>query len=64
MTTLVRCVDRTVFPIDPVTLEPKRCGAYDPWCYTDPEPGIEYIEHSEWCLRLHALERTKLTEGR
>jgi len=49
--TLVRCVDRTVFEVDPVTLEPNGCSVYDAYCYTDPEQGVRYIEHAEWCQR-------------
>lgn len=50
MKTKVRCVDRTVFEVNPATLEPLRCGTYDAYCYTDPEPGVEYIEYADWCL--------------
>jgi hypothetical protein len=48
---LVRCVDKTVFPIDPVTLKPLRCGTYDAYCYSDPESDTIYIDHSDWCLQ-------------
>jgi hypothetical protein len=49
--TLVRCEDRTVFPVNPVTLEPLSCGWYDPYCYCDPELGVRYIEHTTWSQR-------------
>jgi hypothetical protein len=49
--TLVRCVDRTVFEVDSQTLEPKGCSVYDAYCYTNPESGVRYIEHAEWCMR-------------
>lgn len=46
--TLVRCNDRTVFEIDPITLDAKSCGFYDAYCYTDPCPDAVYISQSEW----------------
>lgn len=48
MKTLVRCIDKSVFEIDPVTLEAKHCSVYDAYCYSDPEPNVTYIEHSDW----------------
>lgn len=44
----VRCVDRTVFEIDPETLEPLGPSCYDAYCYTDPRRDVNYIEHMEW----------------
>jgi hypothetical protein len=38
-----------VFEIDMLTLEAKTCSYYDAYCYSDPEPDVKYIEHSEWC---------------
>ena len=49
MKTLVLSNDRTVFPIDPVTLEALSTGYYDAYCFNDPEPGVVYISFSEWC---------------
>ncbi len=49
MKILVRCEDRTVFPIDPTTLEALSTGYYDAYCYTDPEPNVNYISFSKWC---------------
>jgi hypothetical protein len=53
MRTIVRCgTDKTVFEIDPSTLEAKGCSCYDPHCYSDPLPEAMYIEYSEWvCMR-------------
>ena len=48
MKTYVRCYDRTVFEIDPVTLNPKTCGYYDAYCFIDPKPDVIYIEHYDW----------------
>lgn len=48
MKTLVRCDDKTVFEIDPVTYEPKSCSSYDPYCFSDPEKGVAYMHISEW----------------
>jgi len=50
MKTYVRCYDRTVFEINPDTLEPKSCGSYDAYCFIDPEPDVIYIEHNDWVL--------------
>lgn len=58
--TMVRCVDRSVFEIDPVTLEPKHCSVYDPYCYSDPELGVTYIEHSDWCRQWNTKRMTAL----
>ena len=46
--TIVRSPDRMVFPINPTTLEPLQCSYYDAYCYTDPKPGVEYMEYSDW----------------
>lgn len=46
----VRCEDRMVFPINPETLEPTGCSRYDPYCYSDPMPDVDYIGHAEWRL--------------
>jgi hypothetical protein len=51
----VRCPDRTVGEIDRKTLDPKRCSSYDPYCYTNPSPDVEYIEYGEW-VRLRNLQ--------
>lgn len=59
----VRCPDRMVFPVDEETLEPLRCGSYDAYCYSDPEPGVEYIEHAEWCLRVAAIRALARSKG-
>lgn len=48
MKTLVRCVDKSVFEINPITLEAKSCSCYDAYCYSDPEKDVKYIEHSDW----------------
>lgn len=51
----VRCTDRTVFEIDRETMEPKNTGSYDAYCFSDPEPDVEYMNHSEWCLKKQDL---------
>lgn len=49
MNTMVRCcTDRTVFEIDPETTEALTCSYYDPYCYSDPKEGVEYMEYSDW----------------
>lgn len=49
MRTIVRCgTDRTVFEIDPITLDAKQCSCYDAYCYSDPLPDVTYIEYSDW----------------
>lgn len=48
MKVLVRCDDKTVFPINPDTLEALSTGYYDAYCFTDPESNVQYISYSEW----------------
>ena len=48
MKTFVRCDDRTVFEIDPITTEAKTCGYYDAYCFSDPRTDITYMSYSEW----------------
>lgn len=50
MMTVVRCSDRMVFEIDPITFDAKHCSRYDAYCYTDPSPNVNYIEYSEWIV--------------
>lgn len=55
----VRAPDRMVFEVNRENLEPKNTGCYDAYCYLDPEPGVEYMEFSEWSLkRQEILMRT------
>lgn len=49
---MVRCNDRTVFEINPVTYEAKTCSTYDPWCFTEPESGVKYLSYTEWLNKL------------
>lgn len=44
--------DMMCFPVDAETLKPLRCGVYDPWAWSDPEPG-EQISTAEWDGRCH-----------
>lgn len=48
MKTLVRCNDRMVFEIDPITTEARSCSYYDAYCFTDQRTDVTYIEYSEW----------------
>jgi hypothetical protein len=48
---IVRGVNKMVFEIDPVTLEPKTCAYYDAWCFSDPEKYVKYINHAEWRIK-------------
>jgi hypothetical protein len=48
---IVRGVNKMVFEIDPVTLEPKTCAYYDAWCFSDPEKYVKSINHAEWHWR-------------
>lgn len=59
MKTKVRCSDRVVFEIDPVTLEAKTCSYYDAYCYSDPERDVEYMEYATWCLKKMDLTFSK-----
>ena len=48
--TLVRSEDKTVFEIDPITLEPMRSPTlYDPYCFDNPNPEVIYMSFAEWC---------------
>jgi hypothetical protein len=40
-----------VFEVDRETLDPKNTGSYDAYCFSDPEPDVEYMSHSEWSLK-------------
>ena len=51
MKTIVRCPDRMVFEVDPVTLKAKTCSYYDAYCYIDPRPDVLYIELDIWNMR-------------
>lgn len=53
---LVRCADLTVFPVDPVTLEPLACATYDHWCFSDPKPDVTYINYFDWLKQKEAQE--------
>jgi hypothetical protein len=46
---MVRCVNKMVFEIDSITLDPKTCAYYDAWCFSDPDKDVKYINHAEWC---------------
>lgn len=56
---IVRCVDRSVFEVNPDTLAPHGPAVFDPWCYTRPIPGVEYLDHAEWCLEYDRLTRRR-----
>lgn len=50
MKVVVRCEDRMVFEIDPITLDPKSQSVYDAYCYTDPAKDTEYVAFSDWVI--------------
>ena len=52
---MVRCANNRVFEIDAATLEPKTLSYYDAWRFSDPEPNVKYINHTEWCKRSRRL---------
>ena len=60
---LVRCVDLTVFPVNRESLSPLTIASFDPWCYSDPDPNADYIEHAEWCLRRAERRKELLRKG-
>lgn len=41
----------TVFEIHPDTWDPMTTAVYDPYCFSDPDPGVEYIEFFDWLKR-------------
>lgn len=45
---MVRTVDRMVFPIKRGTGIPTGCSVYDPYCYSDPDLNVEYMEYNDW----------------
>lgn len=52
----VRSNAKMTWRVDAVTLEALSTSCYDPWCYSDPKPGIVYMEESEWQLRSRLLD--------
>jgi hypothetical protein len=46
----VICEDRMCFKVDPVTLDPRSCGYYDAYAFSDPE-DVPSMSHAEWCLK-------------
>jgi hypothetical protein len=45
----VRCPsNNTVIEVNPKNLKAISSSSYDPWCYSDPEPGVTYMEFHEW----------------
>lgn len=48
MKTFVRCNNRTVFEIDPVTTEALTTECYDAYCFSDPRTDVIYISYSDW----------------
>ena len=53
--TKVRCSDRTVFEVNPVTLDAIGSRMYDAYCYVDPEHDVEYIEYGDWVSRRNKM---------
>ena len=51
---VVRCADRMVFQINRGTGEAATCSVYDAYCFTDPDPGVEYLEWADWVERRNA----------
>jgi hypothetical protein len=46
--------DLLCFAAHPETLEPRGCGTYDPWAWSDPDPEpVETISVGEWNRRLN-----------
>ena len=45
---MVRMEDRAVFRIDRTTGEAISTGYYDAYCFSDPDPTVEYISYSDW----------------
>ena len=44
----VRTYDKTVFGVDPETLNPLTTSYYDPYCFDDSLPNVTYISFYEW----------------
>jgi hypothetical protein len=44
----------------PITLEALSCSTYDPWCYSDPEPGVEYLSHTDWLVATNAMRDAEM----
>ena len=49
----VVCVDGTVFPVDPRTLEATSTGLFEPDGNHSEPTALEVISHAEWSLRLN-----------
>lgn len=57
---MVRCLDRTVFPVNRNTLEAMSCGYYDAYCYTDPKKDVDYLEYTDWLNQKDKLWKQNL----
>ena len=55
--TKVRKSDHMVFEVEPITLNPISESYYDPWCYSDPEPTVDYVEFGDW-----SVQRSKMRD--
>ena len=56
----VRCDTKEVFQINRDTLDAMSCARFDPWCYSDPEHDVEYMEWSAWALERNRRFRASL----
>ena len=56
-------VDMMCFLVDAETLKPLSCGVYDPWAWSDPEPG-EQMSVAEWERILHERRELELKKIR
>jgi hypothetical protein len=52
---LVRTSDKMVFEIDSKTLDAKSVSCYDPYCFSDPEKGVQYVEYHDWICKRNVL---------
>jgi len=64
MKTVVRCPDRMVFEVNSKTLDPIRASCYDAYCYSDPEPDVEYIEYWDWILKRNEMRNNEHLRSR
>lgn len=51
---MVRSKSRFVFRIHKTTGAAITCGSYDAYCYSDPDPAVEYISYMDWCIMRNA----------
>lgn len=56
--------DGLCFPANPTTLEPLRCGCYDPYPWQGGEGAVAIISDGEWSSRRAAMREQEMRRAR